>query len=454
MSHPFLSFNPSLQIQDGQDYSEERAYATLSAQMAKQTAREMLVHSLPVRDDALVQRLEALVQVGSNAKHRKNIEERRNEALRTKRQDMHASYMTVLTTIQHQTGGRELNPLELSAHVNNTYLAQRQQQMMAQQAQQAAHMPPPQPGQPMQPQQQQQQPAQQQQQQPGQPGAPAPAAGQPAPAHGTPAGPPAVGMPGGVPGAPMGPPSGGALPGLPPAAGMQMPGSKPGQTPQISLHQLNTILASNKLPNGQELTDEMRQAIEKKRQLFLQHVQQQQRQQGTPGAAPGVPPGQPGMQPPMQGGPKVPGQAPGPSAASLAAMQASQQAAAIQAVTRPPLPPGVFGVPPGAGIALPPGAPGQPVSLPPGMQGIPGMGQQMTSMAQPGMPLPAGVSAAQLTGASAAMAMPGVQPGLVLPPGQHLLAQQMMQQQAVQQAQQQQAAAAAAAAAAQTKPAQ
>ena len=455
-----------LTMQEGHDYSEERAYAALSQQLSKQQARELLVGSLPVRDNELVRLLEALVQVGASANAKRAMEERRNEPQRTRRQDMHPSYGAILQAVMGQTGGRYLNPLELSNSVNNAYITQArqamlQQQMQSQQQQQQQQGGGPggggaplgggTPGQP---------PPQQLQQggpQPGQQGGVPPPGSAPGQQHGqqqqqglaqgTPAGQLPLGMsggsgglPGAVPGQmPQGvPPTQGGVPGsMQPGAALggggpnnKPPGPQP-PTPQVTLQQLNTILATNKLPNGQELDNNMRKAIEQKRTTFLAQMQQtQQRQQqalqaqqqgaagqpgiATPGAAPN---GQQQQQQPPQ---MQPGQHNNPSLAALQQASAAAAAAAAAAVAagRPPLPPGMQGamyaLPPGQGMQLPPGVPGmvQQMQLPQGtLLGGPGVG-----------------GAGQL----AQGATPGSLGGVVLPPSQqHILAaQQIMQQQA------------------------
>ncbi|KAL4520711.1 hypothetical protein Ndes2526A_g05258 [Nannochloris sp. 'desiccata'] len=388
-----------LTMQEGHDYSEERAYAALAQQLSKQQARELLVGSLPVRDDALVRLLEALVQVGAAAANKRIMDDKRNEGIRTRRQEMHPSYMAIMTNVMQRSGGRHMNPLELCATVNNAYMEQqaRQQAMMAQQAQQAAAIQAQQQHAAAAAQHGQQAPGasnaggaqqpggqQQQQQQPG-----APQSGQPQQqqglAQGTPAGPHPLGLPAGTP----------PQPGMP-------PGSKPvGPTPpsaQVTLQQLNAILQTNKLPNGQELDEKMRQAIEGKKAAFLAQIQQQQQRLAA------------------QGG----GATGGASSASVAAMQASQQQqlAAMQAAQaggRPPMPPGMYGMPPGA-------SGGPPMQLPPGVvQQL--QQQQQGGAAASGAALPAGQQQQQQQ--------------------QQLLAQQMMAQQqaaaaaAAQQAQQQ-----------------
>jgi hypothetical protein len=335
-----------LTMQEGHDYSEERAYAALAQQLSKQQARELLVGSLPVRDDALVRLLEALVQVGAAAANKRIMDDKRNEALRTRRQETHPSYVAIKTNVMQRSGGRHMNPLELCATVNNAYMEQqaRQQAMMAQQAIQA--------------QQQhaaaaaqhgqqapgafnaggaQQAGGQQQQQQPGAAQASQPQQQQGL-AQGTPAGPHSLGLPAGTP----------PQPGMPSQAPGMPPGNKPvGPTPPsaqvISLQQLNVILQTNKLLNGQELTEEQRQNIEGKKAAYLAQIQQQQQRLAAQGGA--------GAAAAAGGG--------GASPASTAAMQASQQQqlAAMQAAQAGgrPMPPGMYGLPPGV---VPPPAPG------------------------------------------------------------------------------------------------
>ena len=276
-----------LTMQENQDYSEERVYASLAQTMSKQQARELLVASLPVRDDALVRLLEALVQVGASAAQKRANEERRNEAVRTQRQPEHVSYTTVMTTVMSQSQGRRMSPIELCQTVNNMYLQQARQQVLMQQQQQqqaamqaqhaaavaaqhgqhgagggaaasgiAAGLP-------------------QQQQQQGGEGVVAAAA------QGTPAGQQPLAMQQQLP-----PPAGGtpvsstgisSVQQQQQQQGMSLAGKPPaGPTPQVTLQQLTNILSTNKLPNGQPLDENMRKAIESKRTNFLAQIQQQQ----------------------------------------------------------------------------------------------------------------------------------------------------------------------------------
>lgn len=90
---------------------------------------------LPVRDDVLMRLLEALAQIGGGAKSRRAAEEKRAEAVRTRRQETHASHASVMGHVLAQTAGRRLTPLELSSAVNNAYLNQaKQQAALAEQA--------------------------------------------------------------------------------------------------------------------------------------------------------------------------------------------------------------------------------------------------------------------------------------------------------------------------------
>ncbi|KAL4433965.1 hypothetical protein ABPG75_000406 [Micractinium tetrahymenae] len=433
------------------DYSEEKALAALYHYMSKQQARELIVQNLPVSDDVMMRMLEALVQVGATAKQRRQLEEKRNEQNR-KIQDPHLSHQTVHQQIMAKTGGKHLTPQELAVQVDVAYAQQeKQRQVQLQQAQQAAQLqqqqaaaPPP--------------PGQQAAQAPAAQGMPAPAPGV---AAGTPAGAPALGA---VPGAPAGAqqppglpaagtpplPAGtpplqamgvapGQLPqqqpGMPPPQqqqGAPMPspagvaghpaGPRPGQ-PQITLQQLNHILETGKLPNGQPLEPQMRKAIEDKKNAYLAQMAMQQQRQMMQQQQQMAAAGAPGAQ---------------PSAATQAALQAAQQAAAVQAGMRPPMPmafrpamPGQHGMP-GAGM------PGQPMPGQPGMQGM----AMQPALLQQQMAAMAGNPGAQ-------MGMQAMQPGMQLNPAaqQQLIAQQFaMQQQAAAAAAQQQAAAAAAAA--------
>lgn len=314
-----------LQMQDNQGFSEEKAYAHLSTKLGKQQARELLMNSLPVRDDALVRFLEALAQVGASAKNRREAEEKRAKQIRTQRQEPHTSYTTVLNGIMQQTGGRRLSPLELSVHVSNTY-AQQTRQM-------------PLPG--------------QQQIAPGNPQQPGTFTGQPN-AQG------AVADQRNLQSAPIGgQQSSLGIPAGQPAPGQNMPGGTgirlPGPASQLtnSINQLNSILQNNKLPNGQILNEETKKNLEEKRmQLLLKFQQQQQaalaQRQALSGHA---------MQTPQQAG-QI------PSTASIAAVQTSNQAA-IQPTGRPQMGtvlPGAVHMYAGGAIQGMPGAPqmGQP----------------------------------------------------------------------------------------------
>lgn len=414
--------------QEGQDYTEDRAFATLANQITKQRARELLASSLPVRDDVLRPLMETLVQIGAAAKDRKMMEERRNEALRTRRQDMHQSYMTVLNGIMASTGGRHLSPLELSSLVSNAYQQQAQQQkmfqqqaqqaqaqMQAQQQQQAAvvaqqaavaaqQAAAPQQGLPVQ--------GQQAQQQPGANGLPAQqAAGAPVVGQQVVGMPPGVGGPptngqpvaGQIPGQPGAPQAGAApgQPGMPPSQGSMGKAPVPGAGPPITLSTINQILQAGKMPNGQELTPEMRGALESRRDAMQLHITAMAAARNQAAAAAGQP---------------------APSAASLAAMQATQQAAALQAGARPPLPPNMAGMPM-AGVYGMPGA----------QQGMGGMVMPMGPQGQQPGVLPQQM-AAQMAAAAAG--------GNVMPPA--MQQQQMLMAQAQAQAQAQAAAAAAA----------
>eukprot|EP00887_Chlorella_sp_A99_P003604 scaffold7.g3604.t1 len=391
-----------LTAQEGIEYSEDRALSSLNQQMGKSQARELLVASLPVRDDVLMRLTEALVQVGAAAKQRRVMDDKRNEQVRTRRQEPHTSHLT--------TGGRRLSPLELMEHANAVHLNQTRQQQMQMQQAAAAQM-----------QAQQQAAAQMQAQQQAAAAAAAPAAAAPpgvtpgqqaaaatqqqqqqaaaaaasaqalqaqqqaAAAAAAAAGAPgmAPGMAGGG-GLPLGAPAVGAAVGGPPGGGAP-PGAPPKPTPQITLQQLNHILNSNKLPNGQMLTPDMRKAIQEKRDSYLAQMQSQlaRQQQMAQMAA-------------QQQAAAAAAAAAGPTA-TQAALAAAQQAAAVQAGVgvgvRPPLQvymppgPGLPGLPgSGAGgapqLGLPPGAvlPGQVVLPPGGMQ--PGMQQQQFLQAQ------------------------------------------------------------------------
>lgn len=178
---------------------------------------------------------------------------------------------------------------------------------------------------------------------------------------------------------------------------------KPAQPPQITLQQLNHILATNNLPNGQPLSPEMREAIQKKRDAYLAQMQAAQLRQQQ----------QIAQQMQMQA-------------------QAAAAAAAAAARGQPPLPGGVpssASPMPSVGLGGYPAAPGG--GAPGGSMGPP-LGMAPGGLLPPGMQLGHG--------------------GMTMPHGTATLAaaqQQMLAQQLLaHQHQQQQAAAAAAAAAA------
>jgi hypothetical protein len=204
-------------------------------------------------------------------------EEKRNEQGR-KMQEAHPSHQTVHQAIMAKTGGKHLTPMDLAVQVELAYKQQaNQHQLLAQQAQQAAQLQAQQASAPPAPGQQQQGGVGGPQQQQGAP----PAQGMPAQgvAAGTPAGPPGLGgqqqqgmpgaatppLPGGLTPQAMAqaaagqqqqpgmPPSGQQQPGMPSPAGApgMPPAPRPGPPPQITLQQLNHILETGKLPNGQ-----------------------------------------------------------------------------------------------------------------------------------------------------------------------------------------------------------
>ncbi|WPT17502.1 hypothetical protein PSENEW3_00005505 [Picochlorum sp. SENEW3] len=203
--------------QEGQSLTDEKAYELLTSRLAKQQARELLLNSLPVRNESLVRFLEALAQVGASARNRRLAEEKRCESIRTQRQEPHTSHKSVVNGIMQQTGGRHLTPLELSAHVMNTY-AQQARQIQA-------------PYNPNQPPQQ----------------------GGPDGSNGQIGGPPTVQQMSA------------------PGQGMARPG---GGSVAMNIQQLTNILNANKLPNGSELTDEMRKALEEKKRAYLVRLTQ------------------------------------------------------------------------------------------------------------------------------------------------------------------------------------
>ncbi len=307
---------------EGGDYSEERACAALAARLPKAATRELLVSALPVRDETLVRLLEHLVQVGTSAKGRRAMEERRQEPLRARRQAPHATHEALRAQLLASTGGRAPSPLELAAHVTHTYMAQaRQQAAMAAQAAaaQAAHHAA----------------AQQQAAAAGGGGAP--------PAQSQAAAPPAPAQPQ-QPGAAL--PVAPAPPPPQPQPGAPPPGARgPSQPPAVSIAQLDQILAAGRLPNGQELTPQMRAAIENKREGLRAHVARAAAAAAAAAAGGGgaAAPGGAAMQAAMQAaqqagaaaalaaGAQQP--APGAAAAALAAqlLQQQQQSAAVAA---------------------------------------------------------------------------------------------------------------------------
>ena len=257
-----------LTMHEGQSLTDEKAYENLSSRLGKQQARDLLMASLPVRDEALVRFLEALAQVGASAKNRILAEEKRLESLRSSRQEPHVSYKTVYSGIMQHTGGRHLSPFELSAHVMSTLAAQRQ-------IPQGGH-----------------------------------AAAQ-----------------GHVTGNPN--QQGAAIESVNVAVQNAAAGQQPVQgtvRPTIAfsaqnVQHISAILANNKLPSGQELTDEMRKSLEAKRRMYVAKYQQEQAyalRGGMPNQPPaqGQPTGQitsgttlggvhPGMRPPA--GVNIPG---------------------------------------------------------------------------------------------------------------------------------------------------
>lgn len=209
-----------LTIHEGQSLTDEKAYENLSTKLGKQQARDLLMASLPVRDEALVRFLEALAQVGASAKNRILAEEKRIEAIRTARQEVHVSHKTVLNGIMQHTGGRHLSPFELSTHMMNTLAAQRQ-------LPQANHVA--------------------------------------AQGH-------SIGNqnPGSI--------DAGNVNGQNPVgvAAAQQPPQRPAvPSAAQSVQQISAILAGNKLPNGQELTEEMRKSLEAKRRMYMAKFQQE-----------------------------------------------------------------------------------------------------------------------------------------------------------------------------------
>lgn len=234
-----------LTLLDGQSLTDEKAYESLSTKLGKQQARELLMSSLPVRDETLVRFLEALAQVGASAKNRLSAEEQRNHAVRTTRQEPHVSYKKVHLAVMQQTNQRHLNPFELSAHAMSAMASQRQ----------VSHM--------------------------GQGGASA--GGGHAP--GTATGPGSGGDPGGA-------GTGAPLPDLgigqitlgdglrvgPPAGQQTGLGGTPRSaqtTVAQNVQQIQNILQSGKMPNGQPLQEEMKKGLEQKLSILYRRMQQE-----------------------------------------------------------------------------------------------------------------------------------------------------------------------------------
>ncbi len=235
-----------LTLLDGQSLTDEKAYESLSTKLGKQQARELLMSSLPVRDETLVRFLEALAQVGASAKNRLSAEEQRTHVVRTNRQEPHVSYKKVHLAVMQQTNQRHLNPFELSAHAVSAMASQRQM----------AHM--------------------------GQGGTHA-GTGH---ASGTAAGPGSGVGPGGAGTGPplpdMGvgqiPPGDATHAGSAAAVGRQtVQGSaRPAQTAVAqNVQQIQNIIQSGKLPNGQPLQEEMKKGLEQKLKILYHRMQQE-----------------------------------------------------------------------------------------------------------------------------------------------------------------------------------
>ncbi|GAB4819820.1 hypothetical protein N2152v2_006866 [Parachlorella kessleri] len=116
------------------EYNEELALLNLSQTLTKQQAREMLMASLPVRDDVLMPLMEALVQIGAAAKSRRQADEKKNDPVRRQRQEPHASHAAVHSVVMQQTGNRTMTPLELGEAVNAAFTQQAKAQQIMQQA--------------------------------------------------------------------------------------------------------------------------------------------------------------------------------------------------------------------------------------------------------------------------------------------------------------------------------
>lgn len=248
--------NALVQLHDVEGtYTEEKASARLSAKIGKHQARELLINSLPARDDKLVRYLEVLAQVGASARNRRLAEEKRSEHIRIQRQETHSSYATVLNGIMQQTGGRHLSPIDLAGHLINTYSQVRQV---------------PQQGHPV--------------------GTVGTFGQGQVPAHGK--GPSLTGdqsaqnrqgvaMGQGLPQSSMGIPTGQQVGNVNQAGqagnNLMSAGRPPGPGSQysVSLQQLTNILNTNKLPNGAELTEETRKTLEERKRSHLMRIQQQ-----------------------------------------------------------------------------------------------------------------------------------------------------------------------------------
>jgi hypothetical protein len=233
-----------LTLLDGQSLTDEKAYESLSTKLGKQQARDLLMSSLPVRDETLVRFLEALAQVGASAKNRLSAEEQRNHAVRTNRQEPHVSYKKVHLAVMQQTNQRHLNPFELSSHAVSAMTSQRQMALVGQGV--------------------------------------APAGG--VHAGGTATGPGSGGKPGtagtGAPLPELGvgqiPPGDGFRAG--PAAGQQaVQGSaRPAHTAVAqNVQQIQNILQTGQLPNGLPLHDEMKKGLEQKLKILYHRMQQE-----------------------------------------------------------------------------------------------------------------------------------------------------------------------------------
>jgi hypothetical protein len=222
-----------LTIHDGQSLTDEKAYESLSTKIGKQQARDLLIASLPVRDEALVRFLEALAQVGASAKNRFSAEEQRTQSVRTTRQEPHVSYKKVHLAVMQQTNQRHLTPFELSALAGSAIASQRQMTHAG-----PGNLPGP--------------------------------------------GPPNQNPPGDGPRAPPGP-----APGQQTVQGSARPAMP---TAAQNAQQIQSILQSGKLPNGQDLNEEMRKSLEQKLKLLYQRMQQEKAfaARGPTGVQPGA----------------------------------------------------------------------------------------------------------------------------------------------------------------------